>query len=147
MSDSPSEDSQGRTAPEESSSRRPGSSLRSSLFKYYIHDGIAACRLQLLGQLTEADIRELNGCWRTAKTTLGARPLVLDLHALKSVDEAGKQWLAGMAQEGAVCMPESYLRDLVAGKHTGEVEVTVPRAKGGLLGRLAGLFRGVGAES
>lgn len=118
-----------------------------SRFRYYIHDAITACRLQLIGELTEPDIDDLNGCWRTARTTLGVRPLILDLHALKSVDEAGKQWLAGMAQEGAVCSPEGYLRDLVAGKHTAGVEAITPATKPGLFGRLLGLLRGVGVEA
>jgi hypothetical protein len=75
--------------------------LRSSRFNYYIHDGIDACRFQLLGELTESDIPELSGCWRTAKTTLGNRKLILDLRGLTSLDEAGTKWIANMASEGA----------------------------------------------
>jgi ABC-type transporter Mla MlaB component len=80
--------------------------LRSSRFKYYIHDGIGACRFQLIGRLTEADIADLQGCWRTVKTTLGERKLILDLRDVQNVDEAGKNWLASMAAEGA-----EYLRE------------------------------------
>ncbi len=120
---------------------------RSASFRYYIHDGISGCRLQLLGDLTESDLADLNGCWRTARTTLGNRKLLLDLHALRSVDEAGKRWLAGMAQEGAVCSPEDFLRDLVAGKHTAGAEPAAPAAKPGLVGRILGAFRSpTGAE-
>jgi hypothetical protein len=127
--------------------QRVGSFVGASHFRYYIHDAIAACRLQLIGELTEAEIGDLNGCWRTAKTTLGTRPLILDLHALKSVDETGKQWLASIAQEGAVCSPEGYLRDLVAGKHTAGTEAAVPAAKPGFFARILGLLRGVGVEA
>ncbi len=127
--------------------QRAGNLARGSRFRYYIHDAISACRLQLIGELTEADISDLNGCWRTARTTLGTRPIILDLHGLKSVDEAGKQWLAGMAQEGAICSPEGYLRDFVAGKHTAGVDAAAPAAKPGLLARLLGLLRGVGVEA
>ncbi len=133
--------------PEKNIGRRTGSLARSSYFRYYIHDGISSCRLQLLGELTEADIPDLNGCWRTAKTTLGSRQLILDLHALKSVDEAGKQWLAGMAQENATCSPEGYLRDIVAGKHTAGIDTAAPAAKPGIFGRILNLFRGVGVEA
>ncbi|MBV8866396.1 MAG: hypothetical protein JO210_13465 [Acidobacteriaceae bacterium] len=133
--------------PERGLAKRTGSLARSSYFRYYIHDGTASCRLQLLGELTEAEVPDLNGCWRTAKTTLGSRRLVLDLHALKSVDEAGKQWLAGMAQEGATCSPEGYLRDIVAGKHTAGVEAAAPPARPGVFGRIVNLFRGVGVET
>lgn len=131
----------------EEPSLRAGRSLRSSRFKYYIHDGVAACRLQLVGELTEAEVPELNGCWRTARTTLAGRPLILDLNALDSVDEAGKQWLAGMAQEGARYSPANYLRDVVAGRHVAGVEKLREAPKPGLLGRLLGLLRGTGVAA
>jgi hypothetical protein len=147
MKEVPSEEPKKLFASERSASERVNSFVGVSRFRYYIHDAITACRLQLIGELTEPDIGDLNGCWRTARTTLGARPLILDLHALKSVDEAGKQWLAGMAQEGAVCSPEGYLRDLVAGKHTAGIDATPAAARPGLFGRILGLLRGVGVEA
>jgi hypothetical protein len=78
--------------------------LRSSRFTYYIHDGIQACRFQLIGELTEAEVPELSGCWRTAKTMLGKRKLILDLRGLRSLDEAGTRWVTSMASEGAECV-------------------------------------------
>lgn len=135
------------TVSEQGPAKKMGSPVRAGHFRYYIHDGIAACRLQLLGELTEIDIADLNGCWRTAKTTLRSRRLVLDLHALRSVDEAGKQWLASMAQEGATCSPDNYLRDLVAGKHAAGAEAAAPAPKPSLLGRILGFLRGAGVEA
>lgn len=88
----------------------PKAAVRSSFFKYYIHDSIESCRLQLLGQLSEADIPELSGCWRTAKTTLASRKLLLDLRNLSAFDDAGRQWIISMANEGALLLPESFLR-------------------------------------
>lgn len=121
--------------------------LQSSSFRYYIHDAVDSFRLQLIGELTEAEVPELNGCWRTAKPTIGARKVLLDLHALRTVDESGKQWLAGMAQEGAVYSPEGYLRDLVAGKHSGGTETRVATPKGGLASRVLAYLRGAGVEA
>jgi hypothetical protein len=43
------------------------------------------------------------------------RKLILDLRGVKHVDERGKQWLAGMGLEGASYIPESFLRDAMAG--------------------------------
>ncbi|HMJ62657.1 MAG TPA: hypothetical protein VK493_12885 [Bryobacteraceae bacterium] len=94
---------------------RESNLLVSSNFKYYIHDGTGACRLQLLGQVGESEVAELTSCWQTAKTTLGARPLVLDVREVNSIDDAGKKWLAGMIQDGAACLPESFLTDAMAG--------------------------------
>jgi hypothetical protein len=119
----------------------PGTLIRSSTFKYYIHDSVVACRLQLLGELSEAEVTELTGCWQTAKTTLGDRRLILDLRGLKALDEAGKQWLAGMAQEGASCLPESFLRGALAGQ-PGAESSGLSAIKLSLLGRVLGLLRG-----
>jgi hypothetical protein len=85
-----------------------GGFSRSSSFKYYIHDSVSSCRLQLLGELGKADLAELDGCWRTIRTTLGARRLVLDLRRLKSADAASTRWLRDMEQERATYLPASY---------------------------------------
>ncbi len=110
---------------------------RSPSFKYYIHDGIESCRLQLIGELTEANLHELSGCWRTARTTLGRRALVLDLQNLSRVDDAGKQWLASMSQEGAAYVPKDFLRTSL-----GDRSVERKNSSPGLFGRLIALFSG-----
>ncbi|MGI9074948.1 MAG: hypothetical protein ACR2JB_27365 [Bryobacteraceae bacterium] len=101
-------------AEESAPTKRPNQILRSSRFKYYIHDGIDACRFQLIGELTDADIAELQGCWRTAKTTLRDRKLILDLRGLNGLDDAGKNWLAFMETEGAEYVPASVAQDGVS---------------------------------
>jgi hypothetical protein len=98
------------TETKQAASKESRNHVRSSLFKYYIHDSTDAYRLQLLGDLTESEIAELEGCWRTARNTLGDRKLVLDLQGLKSADEPGREWLISMANEGATYLPETYLR-------------------------------------
>lgn len=85
-----------------------------SLFKYYIHDGIETLRLQLVGELSEVDVTDLDGCWRTARTTLAGRQLVIDVRTLAKVDETGKRWLAARAVEGSRFIPDSYLRGAIA---------------------------------
>ncbi len=147
MNEIPSDKLHKHIAPEEGSAKRANKFVRSQSFRYYIHDAVASCRLQLIGELTEAEVEELSGCWRTAKTTLGGRPLILDLHALRNVDEAGKQWLAGMAQEGARCSPEGYLRDLVAGKHMAGEDSPVAAPKQGFLSRVLGFLKSTGVEA
>jgi len=95
---------------------REKKALRSASFKYYIHDGHECCRLQLFGECTEADVPDLSGCWNTAKTTLGARKLVLDVCGLRSADDVAKRWLLEMAAEGATFLPDTYLRDGLPGE-------------------------------
>ncbi|MCU1294819.1 MAG: hypothetical protein JWP08_3669 [Bryobacterales bacterium] len=75
--------------------------VQRSKFRYYLHDSVEACRLQLLGPLTSAEIKELAGCWTTARTTLEARKLILDISAVTSVDDGGRKWIAAMVAEGA----------------------------------------------
>ena len=79
------------------------------MFKYYIHDAIDVCRLQLIGNFTQANIQDISGCWRTAKTTLGNRPLIIDAEALSSTDDAAREWLTAMIAEGARLKPDGYL--------------------------------------
>jgi hypothetical protein len=105
-------------------------------FKYYIHDAVENCRLQIIGNFTQAHVPELTGCWRTARTTLGKRGLVLDLRAITGVDESAKQWIAIMSQEGAVCLPEEFLRTWLGSPQR------VPVVKPGLFSRVFAFLRG-----
>ena len=106
-------------------------------FKYYVHDSITGFRFQLLGSLTERHVAELAGCWTTARTILGPRQLIVDLRALDSTDEAGKQWLLSLAHDNAQYWPESYFRDGLAAQNE-----STPCQYLGILGRVFSLFRG-----
>jgi hypothetical protein len=119
---------------------RSESRVRSSSFKYYIHDASQCCRLQLIGELTEFDIAELTGCAQTARTILGGRPLVLDVEKLKVIDEVGRQWIAAMVADGAVCRPESFLRDRLAGDGASSDSPT--GARPGIFAKLFSALRG-----
>lgn len=116
----------------------PSQLVRSSQFKYYIHDGIECCRLQLIGELNDLDVAELTGCWNTARTTLGSRRLELDVTALRKTDDAGHEWLLAMVREGAVTKPESYFRDRLAGR----TPLAPTDAGAGRTGRLGSWLRG-----
>jgi hypothetical protein len=115
---------------------------RSTNFKYYIHDRVDSLRLQMFGVLTEIEVTELSGCWQTAKTMLGKRPVVLDLRQLQSTDEAGRQWIAAMVSDGAVCEPEGFLRGTIAAPAAAQSEPI----KRSFWARLANLLK-AGAQS
>jgi len=110
---------------------------RPLLFKYYIHDGVEACRLQLLGELTQAEICELNGCWNTVKTTLGSRKLILDLTGLKAIDHAGREWIAMMSAAGAIRVPDNSNPEGILGRKRKLAE-----GQANLFSRLLSIFRG-----
>jgi ABC-type transporter Mla MlaB component len=117
-----------------------------SRLKYYIHDSIGVLRLELTGELAEGDIKELTGCWCTARTTLGNRKLVLDLRRLHTVDAAGRQWLNEMSsQERATFLPDRppHLRAsaTVLDLHNA---LSLPAAQLSVWDRVVGFCRGVG---
>jgi hypothetical protein len=65
--------------------------------KYYIHDQVRLFRLQLLGSLTASDLPELEGCWKTAQSSIAGRKIQVDISQLIAADERGRAWLAQMA--------------------------------------------------
>jgi hypothetical protein len=133
-------------ATEESVPRRPNRISCSSGFKYYIHDGIQACRFQLIGELTGPDVAELSGCWRTAKTTLRKRKLILDLRRLKTLDEAGRKWVTSMAAEGAEYVPCELFQNgvFIPAANIASAEST---RKPGRFGALSAIFRSLRPSS
>jgi hypothetical protein len=110
-----------------------------SVFKYYIHDTAFGYAFEMHGPFLESSVSELSCCWETARTTLRDRTLTLDLHGITSLDEAAKQWLASMNQEGARCLPERFLRESLAGQPGREI-VELPRRS--IFGRLSNALRG-----
>jgi hypothetical protein len=112
--------------------------VRSTFFKYYIHDGADCCRLQLFGEVTEAEVPDLTGCWNTVRTTLGERKLVLDVCNLRSADDAAKRWLLQLAAEGAMFLPGTYLRDGLPGEGCHATGT----ARAGFFSKVLSLFRG-----
>ena len=112
--------------------------IRSSAFKYYIHDSVDTLRFQLLGDLSERDVSELSGCWNTARTTLNQRKLVIDLRLLHSTDEGGREWLLSMANEGAIYWPDSYFRTGLSGQNSSN---SGAGRKVGILSKLLSTFR------
>jgi hypothetical protein len=117
--------------------RKTGGRSGASFFKYYLHDSAEAFRIQFLGELTQAELGHLNGCWNTAKTTLGSRKLVLDVTGLKSVDDHGREWLEAMIAAGAVRYSDSSKAAATKGNCTSEKKFR----ELGLLARLISLFR------
>lgn len=130
--------------------RRLDRITRSSDFKYYIHDGVDTCRFQLIGELTEPDVAELSGCWRTAKTTLGKRKLILDLRRLKTLDEAGTKWVTSMAAEGPEYLPCEVFKDGVfirPAPNTSPAEHTRRPRRFGILSAMLRILRPSPSES
>ena len=91
-----------------------GPQRRNVDLRYYIHDGSAAFRFQLAGRLSDDGARDLEQAWRTASSTIGERPRVVDLSLVTGIDEFGRELLLKWHGEGATLVanrPEA--RELV----------------------------------
>jgi hypothetical protein len=69
--------------------------------QYYMHDGPAAFRFELAGNLNEEGARRLDQDWRTASSVIGDRCLIVDMTFVTDVDERGRELLARWNREGA----------------------------------------------
>src|ERR1019366_3801977 len=68
---------------------------------YHIHDGSAAFRFQLSGDLSGHGVRDVEQTWRTASSVIGGRCLVVDLSSVTGMDPAGRALLEIWQVEGA----------------------------------------------
>lgn len=90
------------------------------MLHYYMHDGPAAFRFELAGDLDVNDAARLEQDWRTASSTIGDRRLVIDLSFVTSIDEAGlsllRRWHAEGAQFAAISPQSGKLVETITGR-------------------------------
>lgn len=87
--------------------------------RFYVHDGSASFRIELIGNIHAKDIGELEGCWRTARSSLNQKQVVLDLRGLTGASEEGRHWLTSMYQQGVALLAESVFSRKIAEELTG----------------------------
>jgi hypothetical protein len=82
--------------------------------RYYVHEGPAAFRFELAGDLDAADAATLEQDWQTASTIRRHRTLIIDLSFVTGIDEAARglfrRWHAGGAEFAA---SSKWSRELV----------------------------------
>ena len=71
------------------------------MLRITVNDAPDGLGMKLEGKLGGAWVTELEECWRTATSSLGSRPLHVDLTGVDCVDAAGKYLLALMHKGGA----------------------------------------------
>jgi len=74
---------------------------RSGMLRITVQPNPREVRIKLEGKLAGAWVAELEDCVRSAHSTLGGRPLCLDLSAVEQVDRAGRYLLALLRRQGA----------------------------------------------
>jgi hypothetical protein len=69
--------------------------------QYYIHDGPAALRIQLMGVIDEGETRRIGQVWHTASSSIFGRSPIIDITFVSGVDAAGRALLLQWQQAGA----------------------------------------------
>jgi len=68
---------------------------------FYLHDEPACLRFALVQALDANELRDLDGCWRTAESIRRGRPLIIDVSRLISIDERTEALLRRFSEAGA----------------------------------------------
>ena len=75
--------------------------------QYFMHDGPAAFRFELLRALDSEGARRLDQDWRTASSAIGDRALMVDVTYLDSAEDEGRALLGRWHGEGAKFVAKS----------------------------------------
>jgi hypothetical protein len=75
--------------------------MKVKALRYYMHDGPAAFRFELAGDLSDEGARRLEQDWRTASSVIGGRQLIVDITFVTSVEKEARVLLAGWHASGA----------------------------------------------
>jgi hypothetical protein len=110
------------------------------MLHYYMHDGPAAFRFELAGDMATGDAAKLEQEWRTASSTIGDRTLIIDLSFVRTIDEAARslfrRWLAAGAQFAAISPQSRTLVETITGRpfldHQPQAPTYAPWLSGGL---------------
>jgi hypothetical protein len=88
--------------------------------RYYMHDGPAAFRFELAGELDSNDAARLEQDWRTASSIVGNRTLILDMSFVTAIDEAVRslfrRWHAAGAEFAANSRRSRELVESITGR-------------------------------
>ena len=68
---------------------------------YYMHDGLAAFRFELAGDVDATDAARLEQDWHTASSTLGTRTLIVDMSFVTGLDAAARSLFRRWHDAGA----------------------------------------------
>jgi hypothetical protein len=81
--------------------------MTTKALQYYMHDGSAAFRFELAGDLNDEGARRLEQDWRTASSVIGDRLLIVDITYVNNVEKKGRTLLARWHASGAQLVANS----------------------------------------
>jgi hypothetical protein len=101
--------------------------MKVKALQYYMHDGPAAFRFELAGDLSDEGAHRLEQDWRAASSVIGDRQLIVDITFVTSVEKKAGMLLAGWHASGARLIANSNDSRLLAQSILGEA-LPEPRA-------------------
>jgi len=100
------------------------------MMRYYMHDGPAAFRFELAGDLNAADAARLEQDWKTASAIVRNRTLIVDVSFVTGIDEAVRtlfrHWCAGGAEFAASSKPSHELVELITERPFAQEPMNAP---------------------
>src|SRR5271168_5305867 len=81
--------------------------MKKQALQYYMHDGPAAFRFELAGDLDDKGARRLEQDWRTASSVIGERLLIVDITFVTSAETEARMLLARWHALGAQLIANS----------------------------------------
>ena len=108
---------------------------------FYIHDGTQALTLQVIGELSGGEAKELEQTWLTARSTLAGRKLFVDLSGVTDVDGDGQAVLGRLAGQGAMFISASAWTDSLAEQVSQRTPELLPAPRLSLWSRLICCWR------
>jgi len=82
--------------------------MKKQALQYYMHDGPAAFRFELAGDLDDKGARRLEQDWRTTSSVIGDRLLIVDITFVTSAEEEARMLLARWHSSGARLIANSH---------------------------------------
>jgi hypothetical protein len=81
--------------------------MKNRTLQYYMHDGPAAFRFELAGDLNSEGALRLERDWRLASSVIGDRSLIVDITFVTSSDQDGRELLGRWHRAGAQIIANS----------------------------------------
>jgi hypothetical protein len=94
--------------------------MKARALQCYMHDGPAAFRFELAGDLSDEGVHRLEQDWRAASSVIGDRQLIVDITFVTSVEKEARMLLAGWHASGARLIANSNDSRLLAKSILGE---------------------------
>jgi hypothetical protein len=88
--------------------------VKTRALQYFMHDGPAAFRFEMAGDLDKEGARRLEQDWRTASSVIGDRALIVDMTFLTGADKEGRSLLAEWYANGAHLVAKSKISQELA---------------------------------